>query len=212
MKKFRKAVDVKSDDSLVVKDLKKKMAVKLNSKFGKEDDCTVTPAMIASALDPRYKNLKCLHHDVREKVKEELVLLTKKEIDSSKVRSPEPPAAKKTRLSQSSSEDSSSDEEGPLQQSTTHFEAAQEVQAYQRAERCEKCDGCPGDQCGLIWWKEYSSKFPNLAKVARSMLAIPATSTASERVFSIAGHIVSKRRANLSPEHVDALVCISMNK
>ena len=39
----------------------------------------------------------------------------------------------------------------------------------------------------LTWWKNNDRRFPKLAKVARSLLNIPSTSTPSERIFSIGG-------------------------
>ena len=50
-----------------------------------------------------------------------------------------------------------------------------------------------------------------LASVASKLLAIPATSTPSERVFSVAGRIVEERLTNLNPENVDALLFIHSN-
>ena len=35
----------------------------------------------------------------------------------------------------------------------------------------------------LTWWKNNEKRFPKQAKVAKSLLNIPATSTPSERIF-----------------------------
>ena len=45
-----------------------------------------------------------------------------------------------------------------------------------------------------------------MAKVARMVLCIPATSAPSERVFSHAGLTIAKKRASLNPENAAALV------
>lgn len=63
----------------------------------------------------------------------------------------------------------------------------------------------------LQWWRDNEVKFPNLAQLARSYLAVPATSTPSERLFSAAGNIVSKKRASLTPDHVDMLTFLHFN-
>ncbi|GAA6088583.1 zinc finger BED domain-containing protein 1-like [Tachysurus ichikawai] len=63
----------------------------------------------------------------------------------------------------------------------------------------------------LGWWKENEDRFPNLSKMARSFLCIPATSTPSERIFSAAGNICSQKRARLSREHVDMLTFLHFN-
>jgi hAT family C-terminal dimerisation region len=43
-----------------------------------------------------------------------------------------------------------------------------------------------------------------LTTVAHTMLAVPATSTSSERAFSLAGRILEERRTQLSPDTVDS--------
>jgi hypothetical protein len=42
----------------------------------------------------------------------------------------------------------------------------------------------------LSWWKAHSRKYPILARVARDVLAIPATTVASESAFSSGGRVV----------------------
>ena len=63
----------------------------------------------------------------------------------------------------------------------------------------------------FTWWQVNQLKYPTLAVVARSSLAIPSTSVASERVFSKCGRVCSERRSLLSPEHVEQLVFLSQN-
>uniref|UniRef100_G3N6T4 HAT C-terminal dimerisation domain-containing protein n=1 Tax=Gasterosteus aculeatus TaxID=69293 RepID=G3N6T4_GASAC len=58
----------------------------------------------------------------------------------------------------------------------------------------------------LSWWKSNEARFPALASLAKSFLCIPATSTSSERLFSAAGNIASKKRASLTPEKVKVRV------
>ena len=45
------------------------------------------------------------------------------------------------------------------------------------------------------WWKLNEPRYPNIARLAKSMLCIPATSTAAEKIFSSAGITVSKKEA-----------------
>ena len=55
-------------------------------------------------------------------------------------------------------------------------------------------------------------KYLHISKVARKVLAAPASSTRpAEGVFSTAGNLVTKNRAALSREHKAALVCPAMN-
>jgi hypothetical protein len=61
------------------------------------------------------------------------------------------------------------------------------------------------------WWASNRTKFPNVAAVSRVYLAIPASSVASERIFSKCGQVCSERRAALTPQHVEHLVFLSHN-
>lgn len=58
----------------------------------------------------------------------------------------------------------------------------------------------------LPWWQERSKMLPHLALLARRVLCIPASSAESERIFSSAGLIVSKKRQRLKPTVVRDLV------
>ena len=51
----------------------------------------------------------------------------------------------------------------------------------------------------LEWWKGSQSMYPKLSKMARDVLAVPATGAGVEREFSISGRIVTKQRNRLSP-------------
>jgi hypothetical protein len=58
----------------------------------------------------------------------------------------------------------------------------------------------------LLWWKEHAVRFPLLAQLARGLLAIPASSAPSERLFSASGQLVSLKRASLSPDTVEDIM------
>ena len=58
----------------------------------------------------------------------------------------------------------------------------------------------------LMWWKEHATRFPYLSQLARRYLAMPDTSASVERLFSVAGQIVTAKRANLHPSTVTLLV------
>ena len=60
----------------------------------------------------------------------------------------------------------------------------------------------------LEWWRLKQQQYPLLAKVALRLLAIPATSAPSERVFSIAGITIAKERSRLNPANAGDLVFI----
>ena len=63
----------------------------------------------------------------------------------------------------------------------------------------------------LRYWKNQALNYPKLARFARRLFAILATSSSSERVFSTAGNICGERRTNLSASKVEKLVYIKEN-
>jgi len=60
----------------------------------------------------------------------------------------------------------------------------------------------------LGWWKINEKRFPNVAILARDVLAIQASSVASESTFSTSGNLVSDTRSRLSDEVITAVMCL----
>jgi hypothetical protein len=50
--------------------------------------------------------------------------------------------------------------------------------------------------------------FPIITQMARDYHSIPATSAPSERVFSVAGNLISKKRTKISSENVRNVLCL----
>ena len=64
------------------------------------------------------------------------------------------------------------------------------------------------DQLG--WGKHHETQFPLLAKL-KVVFPVPAASSKSERVFSVAGNVVTPKRANLNPKKVEDLLVVECN-
>lgn len=62
------------------------------------------------------------------------------------------------------------------------------------------------------FWAEKLDIWPQLAEFSLSLLSCPASSVASERVFSVAGNIVTPQRTRLSCRSVEMLSFIKMNR
>lgn len=60
----------------------------------------------------------------------------------------------------------------------------------------------------LQWWKNNQYAYPSLAKMARDILSIQATSVPSEYLFSNSKLILSKLRAKLDADSIKAFNCI----
>ncbi|XP_060766177.1 E3 SUMO-protein ligase ZBED1-like [Neoarius graeffei] len=59
------------------------------------------------------------------------------------------------------------------------------------------------------WWSTHEASHSEMASLARKYLVTPATSVPCERLFSLSGHVVQKKRASLLSENVNRLVCLS---
>lgn len=64
-------------------------------------------------------------------------------------------------------------------------------------------------RCPLRWWLKREGVYARLAPIAHKYLSTPATTVPCERLFSLSGHIIQKKRALLSSDNVNRLVCLS---
>lgn len=164
--------------------------------------------LLATALDPRFKKLKPIPprecEDVYKVILERMASFDPTANESIAISTNRPALSKERAailaeyrlLNQSESDDS--DEDGTS--STTRAE--EELRRY-RALKSMDIDGNP-----LDWWKRNASDFPILSLMARRLLAIPGSSSASERVFSQTSHILQKKRSSMSPQMVNCLLFV----
>ena len=155
--------------------------------------------MLVLAVDPRFKQLNILDHaSVVNDVKHELT--RRMERDASEQASDNEPPAKKKRTAMDVllGEEDSSD-------SSTIGSETRKLE-YVFSDKAAACSTNP-----LTWWKENSSKYLNLAKIAQSLLHAPNMSTPSERVFSKTGLTVTKLKSSLKPKSVDAIIFLNKN-
>lgn len=82
-----------------------------------------------------------------------------------------------------------------------------EVEAYKTSPKLE----IDSDDTPVKWWKNHSTVYPVLAKLARKYLCMCATSCTSERQFSTSGNIVTSSRSSLKPTKVNMLVFLAQN-
>ncbi|KAL6473698.1 hypothetical protein MHYP_G00172590 [Metynnis hypsauchen] len=148
---------------------------------------------IASALDPRFKDLKHLPKGEREEVWTSLEVLLQNEPSKTTSKPLEEPAKKRSLLFLTSDSESDDDVIG-LNRALNRYKAEPSI--------C--MEACP-----LQWWSTHAGAHQELSVLACKYLASPATSVPCERLFSLAGNIVQKRRAALASENVDKLVCLS---
>ena len=82
-------------------------------------------------------------------------------------------------------------------------ELDRQIQTYDSMQINDDYDNNP-----FTFWYQHKADLSLLAKIAKSVLIIPASSAESERHFSIAGQIVTELRSCLHPDCVEALVVL----
>lgn len=78
-----------------------------------------------------------------------------------------------------------------------------ELNAYLGSKRCNKNVNI------LEWWKLNEKEYPTLARMARDLLSITATSVPAERLFSRAKLVITPTRNALNDKSIRVLMCLS---
>jgi len=63
----------------------------------------------------------------------------------------------------------------------------------------------------LQFWNEHQTRLQVMADIAKQLLAVPATSTSSERVFSVCGAVFTERRCRMTATNLEKLVFLKYN-
>ncbi|KAJ8364858.1 hypothetical protein SKAU_G00136890 [Synaphobranchus kaupii] len=205
---------VEESDVVAARNFKNAVRKQLKTRFklDTEDDLAGSVPIMACILDPRFKDLHFLPEKTRVEVKSHLIQLlrdgmadqsaaTDIDVDNN---NGEEPGKKKTRLERDYEELFGPHYASKKVKSTNT--CPEEVHEYLQMTRI------PTMSNPLGWWARNEKQFPRLAKLAKSYLAIPATSTPSERVFSLAGNTITRQRSSLHPAHVDALIFLHANQ
>ena len=64
----------------------------------------------------------------------------------------------------------------------------------------------------LNWWRSHSFDYPTLAKAAKEILAVPASSAPAERIFSKTKLLATEKRTKLSGTNFSYAAFIACNK
>ena len=182
--------------------MKSGLREQLSTHFKLKDHALSSLPVLSAVLDPRFRDT-FLSDDEKKKLPAILTdLCTPKEEDVHKKEASQEPAAEKkaaidrkpsllSRLSKA------------VEVATSSLD--EEVGTYLSGAPCETTTD------PLQWWKTNETSFPHLARLAKKYLAVPATSTKSERAYSAAGIIAGKRRASFLSENVDRPLFLNKN-
>ena len=211
-------LEEKEDESDLTKNIKQQIFEYMDSKYN--DSSTKGLLNLCTFLDPRFKfdYIKDTLYDstvvqIKSIVQHEILALIRKEseeieaqeehddlqIEVAEAAEPSQPLRKKKRLAEIFKKSSSS------QKLRAEDVATEEIDQYIHFP-CPEVDSDPPE-----WWKTHHVDYSHLASLAKKYLCIPATSVASERLFSTSGNIVTDKRCCLKPERVNMLTFLAKN-
>ena len=181
------------------------VAEKMSDKFQWQRESVM---VLATILDPRFKNLAILNH--APSIQDQLWAVFKQQYTSFiSENNIIVSAASSSPLSPSHTEQSqSSAMQKALHSSGIRFntEVVTEIDRYKAIGRVEETVD------PLQWWCAHSAEYPILSKMARRYLCIPASSAASERAWSALGDIFTKKRNRLKPITMCKLLMVKHNQ
>ncbi|XP_053285888.1 E3 SUMO-protein ligase ZBED1 isoform X1 [Pleuronectes platessa] len=195
------------DDSTLVAEVKRVMASDLSTRYKGTRDAL----NIASALDPRFKELPYLEKEDREQVYAKLVLEAQQ--IPAMGNEEEGEGGSSPKLSGSQEETTASNESPPCKKKALDALFGDSFTQRERKSTSETAraeviryrakDALPLTENAMKWWRSQEKELPLLSTLAKRYLCIPGTSVPAERDFSTAGDIVNAQRSVLRPDHVD---------
>ncbi|CAI5789991.1 finger BED domain-containing 1-like [Podarcis lilfordi] len=201
-------------DSALVLEAKAAAQKELNQHFSSPD---VNQALnLACALDPRFRGLDFLSHSDRVETLHLLKAEASRLAESPAAQASGPPgmALPPSPPAKVPKQDAGIEfllgdlcsMRAASGTSSAHQQVEQEASSFQSS----KASALGQDP--LQWWKMHHTQYPLLARAARKLLGVPATSVPAGWLFSSAGDAMHTKRQALTPEHVDMLVFLHGNR
>lgn len=205
---LKREMCVSDDDPGYSRKFKEAFYVDLKTRVDKLEDSAIL--QIATALDVRFKSLKCIEKSKRASVwgliERLLIDIEANPEDCISVTEPPP---KKARLGTgavfnfSIDESDSDDDAEHGQRSTASEKCCIELSLYKSRPVETNLELDP-----LMFWKHNENLYPTLAKLVKVYLTCPASSVPVERLFSSAGELISKKRNSLKPDNANMLLSL----
>lgn len=174
-------------------DLEKRVKAALYRSMNHYWEVPQEQGMLAALLDPRFKELRFASNSLRIRTQEQL----------------------KSAYQEMKNLTSNEDQESELQPVSSNSLLARMFQndaiSIDEVANYLALPKIHHDDCPLTWWRINKTRFPVLSKLARKYLAIPATSTPNERLFSEAGNIMTIKKTQLAPNMLENLVFCKKN-
>ena len=211
-----------SNISEVLKKIKKNIYAALKHYWSTPDEFGI----MATLLDPRYKDLNFISdEEIKVKIRSSLQIQydqLKKEMQQQSSTPSSPTSSTISIISTDTTRSST-----PSTRSLREYQERREQrikEVFQSAEKSASSSAIADEittyfllpvarenKDPLNWWKTKQEIFPILSIIARKYLGIPATSVASERLFSDAGNHITAKRSLLDPGLLGKMVFLKRN-
>uniref|UniRef100_A0A8D0GEG7 BED-type domain-containing protein n=1 Tax=Sphenodon punctatus TaxID=8508 RepID=A0A8D0GEG7_SPHPU len=211
------------DSSSIIKTVVSNIKAELTKRWGITEDEKLleSPAVIASFLDPRFKEMRFLSPSLRSELHKEV------KNTLSQVFNPQSPSSTKfwlpssdhkAEVGETGSQLPAQKERGPSGQSQSMYdillgkdptESMPEI--HQQLENYIVEPLCKRSTNPLEWWKTNEHRFPAVARLAKQYLAIPATAVLPDQAFAASESTLEHRRAVLAPENLDQILFLHQN-
>ncbi|KAM6100809.1 E3 SUMO-protein ligase ZBED1-like [Pterocles gutturalis] len=211
------------DVGAVVKTVVSKIRAELTQRWGlaEEEKALENPAVIASFLDPRFKELRFLSPASRSELHARV-----KNMLSQIFRPQSPPAAPFwMQNSDYKAESGDSGSQSPAAKERCSGAASQSLydillgkdptesmpEIHRQLENYIVEPLCKRSTDPLHWWKSNQHRFPAVARLSRQYLAVPATAVPPHQAFGTGESVLEHRRAGLEPENLDQILFLHQN-
>ncbi|XP_054664188.1 E3 SUMO-protein ligase ZBED1-like isoform X2 [Grus americana] len=208
---------------VVIKTVVGNIRTELTRRWGLSEDekALENPAVIASFLDPRFKEMRFLSPGLRSELHRRV-----KNMLSQVFNHPSPSAAQ-FRVPNSDYKAEGGEAGGQLAARKDRCSSAASQSVYdillgkdptesmpeihQQLENYIVEPLCKRSTNPLDWWKNNEHRFPAVARLSRQYLAIPATAVLPEQAFAAGESALEHRRAVLAPENLDQILFLHQN-
>ncbi|XP_059689139.1 E3 SUMO-protein ligase ZBED1-like [Gavia stellata] len=207
----------------VIKTVVGNIRSELTRRWGLSEDekALESPAVIASFLDPRFKEMRFLSPGLRSELHERVKTML------SQVFHHHSPSPTRFRVPNADykAEGGDAGSQLPAQKdrcSSTPSQSMYDIllgkdptesmpEIHQQLENYIVEPLCKRSTNPLDWWKNNEHRFPAVARLSRQYLAVPATAVLPEQAFAAAESLLEHRRAVLAPENLDQILFLHQN-
>ncbi|XP_041707210.2 zinc finger BED domain-containing protein 4 isoform X1 [Coregonus clupeaformis] len=203
-------------------------------RLGEEEALLDSPAILSSFLDPRFKELRFLSPHARsklhDKVKEQLSAQAQieaeeisRECDKGGDDEEDEEGRGVTNMELNNSQSTIAHLQPPFYNQVspgpkTMYDillgedpTERMPEIHQQLENYIAEPLCKRSLSPLHWWRSKEHRFPAVARLARTFLAIPTTAVAADRAFAPRETTVAQRRAILGPQCLDHILFLHQN-